>query len=190
MSEPALDFHRSLLARDPGCTDSGLASVRAQLAMDLLASGDVDAAIAEASAAIDTDASFAPAWLARAAAHKARCAWADAAREFERAAALAPNRAAILINLANAYVETGRLSDAEAALRRAIAAAPRNAEAHASLASVLIRQEKFAEAETPCREALAIDPSMVRAHQNLAGILAATDPEAARRHRDAAYGRQ
>ena len=52
---------------------------------------------------------------------------------------------------------------------------------------MLVRKEKLAEAEAPCLEALALDPGMVRAHQNLAGILAASDPAAARRHRDAAY---
>ena len=185
MPESPVDFHLDLLAREPA-----LASVRAQVAQDRLDDGDLEGAIAEASAAIERDPALVHPWLVRAAAHKARCAFADAVRDLEQAAALAPGRAAILVNLAHAYVETGRLSDAEDALRQAVAAAPRNAEAWASLGSVLVRQEKFAEAEAPCREALALDPGMVRAHQNLAGVLAATDPEAARRHRDAAYARQ
>jgi Flp pilus assembly protein TadD len=183
--EPSVDFHQALLAREPR-----LASVRAQVAQDRLDDGDLEAAIMEASEAIACDPGLVLPWLVRAAAHKARCAFADAVRDFERAVELVPGRAALLINLAHAYVEVGRLSDAEGALRQAVAAAPRNAEALASLGSVLVRQEKFPEAEAPCRDALALDPGMVRAHQNLAGILAASDPAAARRHRDAAYGRQ
>jgi glutathione synthase/RimK-type ligase-like ATP-grasp enzyme len=178
-------FYRSLLLRDPG-----LASVRADLAQTLLLAGDLDGAIAEASAALDRDPSLIHAWLVRATARKAQCLYEAAARDFERAAPLAPERPMILVNLANSYAEIGRLDDAERVLRRAVAMAPGCMEAQASLGSVLVKQGRLAEAEAPCRAALALDPELIGAHQNLSGILATTDHAAARAHRDAAYGRQ
>ncbi len=181
MSHADADFYRSLLTRDPD-----LASVRAELAQTLLAEGDLDGAIAESSAALDRDPLLVQAWLVRATARKTLCLYEAAAADFERAAALSPDRATILVNLANSYTEQGRLDAAAQCLRRAVSLAPRSKEAHASLGSVLVRQGNLADAEAPCRAALALDPGLVGAHQNLSVILAA-DPAAARAHRDAAY---
>ena len=178
----AIAFYRSLLLRDPR-----LAPVRTELAQSLLAARDFDEAAAESSAALDVDPSLVEAWLVRATVRKAQYRFEEAAEDFEAAASLAPGRAAILVNLANSYAELSRLADAERVLRRAVALAPRNKEALASLGSVLVKQDRLTEAEAPCRAALALDPGLIAAHQNLSGILAATAPEAACSHRDAAY---
>ena len=175
-------FYRALLVRDPD-----LASVRADLAQALLAADDFDGAIAEASTALDRDPSLTQAWLVRATARKALCLYEAASLDFERASALSPGRAAILVNLANSYAELGRLDAAEQCLRRALALLPRCREAMASLGSVLVKQGRLADAEAPCRAALALDPQLIGAHQNLSVILAVTDPAAARAHRDTAY---
>ncbi len=184
-SSAAVALYRSILGRNPDA-----APVRADLADALLADGDFDAAIAQASAALAADPSLARAWLIRAATLKALCRFDEAAADFERAATLAPDRAGILVNLANTYAEIDRLWDAERLLRRAVALAPGSKEAQASLGSVLMKLGRMAEAEAPCRAALALDPGLTAAHQNLSGILAETDPAAARLHRDAAYGRR
>jgi Flp pilus assembly protein TadD len=181
----SVEFYRSLLLNDPG-----LASVRVDLAQSLLAAGDCAGAVTEASAALDIDPLLVSAWLARATAWKAECRFEEATRDFECAAALAPERPMILVNLANSYAEMGCLGEAERALRRAVALAPGCAEAQASLGGVLVQQDRLEEAEAPCRAALALDPELISAHQNLAGILGATDPVTAKRHRDAAYLRQ
>jgi Tfp pilus assembly protein PilF len=178
----AVDFYRSLLRRDPR-----LAPVRADLAGALLAERDFDGAVTEASAALALDASLVQAWIVRATALKALCCYDEAARDFERAAALAPGRPMVLVNLGNTYAEIARLGDAERVLRQAVALAPGSKEALVSLGSVLIKLDRLAEAEAPCRAALALDPGLVAAHQNLSGILAKADPQAARFHRDAAY---
>lgn len=178
-------LYRSILRRNPDA-----AAVRTHLADALLAAGDFDAAMGEASAALDIDPSLVGAWLTRAAALKALCRFDDAAADFERAAVLAPGRAAILVNLANTYADIARLGDAERLLRRAVALMPGSKEAQVSLGSVLVKLGRLPEAEAPCRAALALDPGLIAAHQNLSGILAPADPVTARLHRDAAYGQR
>ena len=175
----------SLLATDPASPQ-----LRADLAQALLAAGDLDGAIEEASAVLERHPSAVQAWLTRATAHKARHDFSAAAEDFTRALQRAPDRGGVLVNLAHCLAEQDRLPEAENILRRAVAVAPRSAEAQVSLGSVLVRQGRLDEAEAPCRAALALDPELVRAHQNLSAILAATDPAGARGHRDAAYRRQ
>ncbi len=161
--------------------------VRAQLAQHLLQQGDCDGAIAAADRALAADPTLVTAWLARAGACKTLCRFAEAAAGFEQAAALLPGRAAILVMLANCHAELDRLEQAELCLRAAIALDPGCREAHANLGSVYLRQQRPDLALAASREALAQDPGSVTAHQNLSVILAATAPEEAARHRDAAY---
>jgi Tetratricopeptide repeat len=175
-------FYRDILARDPGC-----APVRAQLAASLLAAGDAEAAIAEADRALADAPALLTARLARAEAHQRLHSYAAAAADLEQADALAPGRAPILRALGAAYVELDRLEAAEECLVRAVAQAPDDVAAVASLGSVQVRRGRFAQAEATCRRALALAPGLRQAHQNLAGLLAATRPEEARAHRDAAY---
>jgi tetratricopeptide (TPR) repeat protein len=178
-------FARDLLARNPD-----LQAVRAALAAELLEFGEVEAAVEQCSIALAGDASILQAWLIRAAAYRALGQPGEAAEDLLRAAALAPDRAAILVNLANTYAEQDRLGAAELCLRRAIALEPACVEAIAGLGSVLVRLGRLDEAKAPCRAALALSPGLVRAHQNLSGILAETEPQVARAHRDAAYRTQ
>jgi Flp pilus assembly protein TadD len=181
----AADFYRSILRGSPE-----LAAVRADLAATLLAEGDFEAAVAESSAALAGDSSLVQAWIVRATALKVLCCFEEAAKDFERAAALAPERVMVLVNLGNTYAEIARLGDAERVLRQAVTIAPGSKEALVSLGSVLIRLDRLVEAEAPCRAALTLDPGLVAAHQNLSGVLARSDPDVARLHRDAAYRRQ
>ena len=178
-------FFRELLARNPG-----LGQVRADLAQCLLAEGQIEAAIAEATTALAGDASLVLGWLVRASAQKLMGRFEAAIADFSAARRLAPGRASILINLAHCYAELDRLGEAEAVLREAVALDPGSAQGLASLGSVLVRLGRLEAAEAPCRAALALDPGLVGVHRNLAGILAGRDAAAARRHRDAAYRQQ
>lgn len=183
MSESAL--YREFLRQDPGAV-----AAMTGLAQALLAEGDHEGALVQASTALARDPSLVPAWLVRATARQSLADFAGAAADLERADQLAPGRASILVNLANAYVQADRLADAERCFRRAAAAEPGCPEAHSGLGSVLVRLGRLAEAEAPCRVALAGAATQLAAHQNLSAILAVRDPAAARAHRDAAYRRQ
>jgi Flp pilus assembly protein TadD/glutathione synthase/RimK-type ligase-like ATP-grasp enzyme len=185
-----LPFDQSAFARDVLARNPNLHAVRASLAEGLLAYGDLEGAVEQCRIALERDDSLLQAWLTRGAAYRALGQPSEAARDLLHAAALAPNRAMILVNLANAYAEQDRLGAAELCLRRAVALEPTCIEAQTGLGSVLVRLGRLDEAEAPCRAALALAPSLVRAHQNLSGILAERDPAAARAHRDAAYRRQ
>ena len=185
VSDPTIDFYRTLLAEEPG-----LGSLHAHLGEALLAAGDVEGAASACGDALGCDAGLVEAWLTRAAAHKLQCRHQDEVEDLERAAALAPGRPMILVSLATGYAELERLNEAEHALRRACALDPGCRQAQANLGSILVQQGRLADAEAPCRAALALDPGLVSAHQNLSSVLAETDPAAARAHRDAAYRRQ
>ena len=127
----------SLLATDPASPQ-----LRADLAQALLAAGDLDGAIEEASAVLRHHPSVVQAWLTRATAHKARHDFTAAAEDFARTVHLVPNRAGILVNQAHCLAEQDRLAEAETILRRAVAVAPRSAEAQVSLGSVLVRRRR------------------------------------------------
>ena len=164
--------------------------ILAQLAQAFLHDAQFAAALATAGAALAGDAALLPARLTRAAAYKALGRFDEAAEDLAQANALSPGRVAILVTLGTLYAELDRLDEAEFHLREAILRDPLCKEAHANLGAVHARQEKFDLAEAACREALALDAGLITAHQNLAAILTASQPEAARTHRDAAYQRQ
>lgn len=127
----------------------------------------------------------------RGTAHKALQEFPAAIAAFQRAVAAEPRHAAAHLNLGNCLVATERAADALKHLQRAIEIDPMRKEAHASLGSALLLAGDERAAERSYRQALAIDPDMIAPHQNLAAICDATGRAAdARRHRDAAYGRQ
>ncbi len=127
------------------------------------------------------------AWLVCARAHQALCQFEAAADEFGHVDALWPEHAAVLVNRALCLAEADRLEEAEACLRRALMIDRRSAAALANLGAVLVRLERPEEARRHLEAALALRPDLAAVHRNLAGILAASDPAAARSHRDAAY---
>ena len=182
---PTTEFLWTLVEQQPD--DVGL---RCHFAQALLDETAWQPAMEAASEAIRQDASFVEAWLTRATALQALGRWADAARDLEHAAQLAPLRASILVGLATCCAELDRLPEAEHWLNLAVALEPHSKEAQANLGSILVRLDKLADAERPCRAALAIDETTISAHQNLSVILADRDEQAARSHRNSAYQRQ
>jgi predicted O-linked N-acetylglucosamine transferase (SPINDLY family) len=91
--------------------------------------------------------------------------WLGAAREFERAAALAPGDAGVWLNLARAWLRLARLPEAGDAAQRAFELQRSNAAACRVLAECLVQQHRFAEAVATF-EALA--PEVPRDHDLLA----------------------
>ena len=92
---------------------------------------------------------------------------ADAAREFDRAAALDPNNASYWTNFANAKRATGDRDGAEQAYRRALAVDPRAADAANGVGVLLVEAQRPAEAVPWFERALAAAPDLVEARLNL-----------------------
>jgi Tfp pilus assembly protein PilF len=92
---------------------------------------------------------------------------ADAAREFERAAALDPNNAAYWTNLGNAQRGAGDARGAEKAYRRAIDVDANAADAANGLGVLLVEAQKPAEAAAWFEGALTAAPDLVEARLNL-----------------------
>ncbi len=155
-------------------------------ALSLLEAGRLEEAAEAAEMTLAGDAAQQLAWLVLARARQALGRFEDAAAAFARVDALWPGRAGILASEALCLAEADRLVEAQACLRRVLAIAP-GAAAHANLGAVLARLEREDEACVHLRAALTLAPDLAAAHRNLAALLARTDPEAARRHRDAAY---
>ncbi|NDZ13091.1 tetratricopeptide repeat protein [Variovorax sp. WS11] len=93
-----------------------------------------------------------------------------AAKAFEQALQLAPERADIHNNLGVLRGEQERFEDAESALRRAIALDPASAEAHANLGRVLLRLVRNDEARRCLEEALRLKPDLAIARPLLAMV--------------------
>ena len=92
---------------------------------------------------------------------------ADAAREFERAAALDPNNAEYWSNLGNAKRALGDAPAATQAYQRAIAIDPRTADAANGLGVLLVEAQRPAEAVAWFQRAIAASPDLVEARLNL-----------------------
>jgi len=98
---------------------------------------------------------------------------ADAAADFARVTALAPDDPDGHYRLAMALRDQQRLVDATASYQRALALAPGHAEAHNNLGAVLQLRGKFAEALTTFRRAIALDPALPQPRLNLGRLLEA-----------------
>jgi tetratricopeptide (TPR) repeat protein len=161
------------------------------LALALIQADAPAEALRAADRALDLDPAQADAWFARGAALAALNSPALAIEALERALDIDPDRPAALVNLGAAYAALERVTEAEQRLRAAIALDPMMSEAHAGLGAVYLMSDRPDAARGCYERALAIDADMIAAHQSLAGILSdAGETEMARRHRDAAYGRQ
>lgn len=158
------------------------------LAMAQLRSGDLDAALATADAALAIDAAAPDALYVRGSALLRLRRPQAALQAFQRGVAAAPSQARLYVGLGDAFAELDRNGESIAALSHAVALDPGSAWAHANLGSMLYRTGDLASAERHCRAALAADPTLAMTHRNLAGILADQGrTEEARRHRDAAF---
>ena len=91
----------------------------------------------------------------------------DARAAFERALALAPGDAAILIHLGETELAAGAVDKAEAHFRAALAAEPTNPGALAGLGSTAVSRKDYAEAVTHLEQVLENQPDSSKLHQLL-----------------------
>jgi predicted O-linked N-acetylglucosamine transferase (SPINDLY family) len=109
--------------------------------------------------------------VASALAHHRAGRVANAAADYERAAAADPSRADVNLNLGNCYIALGRTTDAESRWRRAIELDPRMALAHANLGTLLCDRERLDDGIASYKRALAIDDRNALVHFNLGNAL-------------------
>ena len=167
----------------------GRADAHVGLALALADAGEPAAARAAAERALALDPRLCDAWLALGAAMRGLHDPAAAAAAFERAEAIAPDRAVVHLNLGLALIELERAAEARAQLTRALEIDPACASAHANLSSLYYLAGRKTLAKSHAHRALALEPALMSAHQNLAALLAEEQQhEAARAHRDQAYG--
>lgn len=103
-----------------------------------------------------------------------------ALREYEIAAALAPNNYLLWLSLGSAKGRAGDLSGAEAAFRRAYELAPHYARTNWALGNFLFRQGQDAEAFPLLRNAVAADVSYASPAATIALLVADNDPNIVR----------
>lgn len=153
----AMQAYEQAVELDPGYAPAwaGLASARywvadgAESAAAIAAGQGQARAAAEKAVALRPD--LADGYLARAFIRAVvQWDWAGAGEDLQRALALAPENADVLLNHANHLRSTGRLEEAVAPLRKAIEIDPLNARSWNSLGAVLVGQGKLG----PAREAL------------------------------------
>ncbi|MEP7365889.1 MAG: tetratricopeptide repeat protein [Acidobacteriota bacterium] len=97
-----------------------------------------------------------------------RRAFSDAAKAFEGALSLCPNRATVLVPLAQTRIVLGDEAAAEAHLREALAIAPRDSAALYSLGRLYYSQGRYPEAVTHLLRLTELEPANYRAHDHLA----------------------
>lgn len=137
------------------------------------------------NAAVTEDSFLAHQRLANALQRAGRLAEAQAA--FERALALAPNRADLHLGLADVLARSGRGEAAIAQYRLSIAAEPRAARAHANLALALANAGQLAPARFHFERALALMPPGPQGADGRSRVLSALSALAAKRE-DAGRG--
>jgi protein O-mannosyl-transferase len=162
-------LYRATLVRNP---DAFLAHTN--LANLLLADGHRDEALDHLHAALHIDPDFPEAHLTLGNVlvdEPGRLA--DAIREYETAARLAPNSDRAHTNLGNAFLRAGRLDDAVVQLQQAIRLYPGNAEAHNDLGNAYSQlPNRLPDAIAEYRAALGFAPDFAEAHNNLGRALA------------------
>jgi tetratricopeptide (TPR) repeat protein len=95
-----------------------------------------------------------------------------AAKEYERAMALATYSADPFIGRAKLYLEAGQTTEAEGVLKKAQAVAPADARAPLLLADIATRAARYPEATKIYEELLAVNPEMDIAANNYAELIA------------------
>ncbi len=138
-----------------------LAEARGQfdLGIDYMHDNDLGRASTWLDAAIASDPSYAPAWLARGRVN----AWSDrlesALLDFERAAVLDSTLADVFLQTGVVLQKLGRHDEAGRAYRRALTLDPSSVEALNNLADVSFRQDQPETAKGYLARALALDPA-------------------------------
>lgn len=98
----------------------------------------------------------------------ARRAFPDAAQAFERALSFCPNRAAVLVPLAQTYILMGNEAAAETRLLEALSQDKKNSAALYALGRLYYTQGRYPEGVTHLLRLTELDPDNYRAHDNLA----------------------
>ena len=96
--------------------------------------------------------------------------WAVAARHYEKALALDPNRAPIWVQYGHALKEQGDLAGSEAAYRKSIGIDEANADTHLQLGHVLKLQGRKTDAISAYLGALLRDPEFSEPRRELAAL--------------------
>lgn len=104
--------------------------------------------------------------------------FAVAAAEFERALAVCPDRAAVLVPLAQVRYLLAQDAEAEAALLEAVRLQPSRTEARYALGRIYYQLNRFPAAVGEFHRTIALDPGNYRAHDNLALAYAALGQDA------------
>lgn len=97
-----------------------------------------------------------------------RRAFPDAVQAFEKALSVCPDRAAVLVPLAQTLILSANEPAAEARLREALAITPRHSAALYSLGRLYYTQGRYPEAVAHLKLLVELEPANYRAHDNLA----------------------
>ena len=142
------------------------------------AAGEHERAVELLTAALQAAPDEPQLFLARGRLHLARGHTTDAAADFTRVTALAPDDPDGHYRLAMALRDQQRLAEAAASYRRALSLAPAHAEAHNNLGAVLQLQGKLAEALAAFRQASMLDAALPQPRLNLGRLLETMDDHA------------
>jgi predicted CXXCH cytochrome family protein len=143
-----------------------------ELARAYAKTGDQAAAIQWSEAALQKDATFAPALKELASAAAALGQWERAIAALQRAVALRPRDAYALADLGNAYLQQHRADEAIETLQRAFALDSALPRASNTMGLAFLAKGDPDRAERHLREAIRIQPDLAEAHNNLANLLA------------------
>jgi tetratricopeptide (TPR) repeat protein len=132
--------------------------------------GDIDNAKNYFQKAIKINSSYAPA-LTNLGSIELNKGNKDALSLLIKATEADPQLAPAWANLANGYVQLGKMQDAETACRKAIELNPTIFNSHFLLGTILLGQKKLQEAEQPLRKTIELNPNFSQAHLNLGAVL-------------------
>jgi protein O-GlcNAc transferase len=105
----------------------------------------------------------------------------------EKAVKVNPNSVILVRNLAEAYTNAGRWSDADSTLRKALPLTKKPAEVYAAIAANAEKAGRLPDAAEALRQALASDPNDLLLHKNLAEVYQRLGDTAAAQTEEEAY---
>jgi lipopolysaccharide biosynthesis regulator YciM len=143
-----------------------LAFLEDALGQQAFARGDLGAAAERFLAAIDLDAAVVPAYHHLGDVYQRQGRLSDAAATWERAVAVAPERAYLAFDrLSSAYAQLGEAARFAALCRRLIAESPQDWRAHLALAKFEAGEDRHREAFALLLQALSANPHAITVHQ-------------------------
>jgi Tfp pilus assembly protein PilF len=154
--------------RDAVTRDPSHAGARRNLIRALQAAGEHELVIIETTEALRQTPDSAELQFLRGTAFNAVSRPREACEALTASVTLNPRFAPACLNLGNAYMDLGHLTEAEAHARRALDLDPCLIEAQVSLGFMLTAQGRLAEGIAVLEGAIQADPSNVQAHWNLA----------------------